>query len=83
MQAPSTAHKLMTDSISNHMTIATLITADMTKASVHVHPVKDAACPILETSTGVKIDMPFAITSFLARESKQENLLGKTAFQQS
>lgn len=75
--------KLFTDSVSNHMTIATLIAADMTEASIHVHPAKDVTAPVLETPSGAKIDMPFAIASFFARESGKSNLLGKTPFQQS
>ena len=75
--------KLFTDSISNHMTIATLIAVDMTEASIHVHPAKDFTAPVLETLSGAKIDMPFAIVSFFARESGNTNLLGKTPFQQS
>ena len=70
----------MTDTVGNHMTVATLITADIAKTAVHVHPAKDVTGPILETPTGAKIDMPFAIASFFAREAKQDSLLGKTAF---
>lgn len=83
--APSKGgYRVLTDSPSNHMTIAALIAADLSKTAVTTEVSKGQAdYPLIETPQGKKIAQPFAIASLLAREAKQDALLGKGPFQQS
>lgn len=74
-------YKLVTDCLSNHMTVASLIAADITKSQVETSvDTKAQNTPMLETPQGVKVTEAFAIASFLARESHQDKLLGKSIF---
>ena len=76
---------LITDSMSNHMTTAALIAADLSKAPVTVQVSPDKAdYPLLVTGNGTKVNQAFAIGSFFANESStSHNLMGKTPFQNS
>jgi len=81
----ATSYKIITDSMSNHMTMATLIAADLTKTPVTVQVSQDKndhGYPQLVLGNGTKLHYAYAIGSFLASESSStHNLLGKTPFE--